>query len=811
MNRRYCTLILLAVLQLSGLSLQAQTPEIEQLLKTVDHATGKEKVDACSELSFKYYMFDPRKGIYYGEKALRMADSLKLPQTKAKAYNNLGANYLALSKPDAARGAFRKALTIATQYHDSTETASSYNRLGVVYEKMGVFDSALIVFDQALTLYHGLRDFKKVGKLNENIGMIHLHRGELKTSLTFLLRAKTNYEKAGSKNETSSVLLKIGRVYFESHDYASAEKWYNRSKEMAVEINDIQSVAMAANVLGILYKTQDLHAKALAQFDEVLKLNKQSNNKKLLLAVHNNMGNVYSKIGENEKAVYYHKQALAIAEALDEPLQTAVQQVSLGNSYNATRAYGAASQLFQKALPVFVRSNAYTYLLATYKALIVANNGLSNHQQSVAYYEKYVALKDSLTRTEQNVALDSLKVKFNTEQALSDNLLLEQKNQIQSKTISLQRTIMISAIIFAILLMGFIVFVIINRLKIKKINRLLAIKNDEISAKADELNAKNKQLTEYGHYKDSMNSFLVHDLKNPLNTIVNANIEQLTPQEAEALKQSGLRMLNIVTNILDISKYENQMLQLSWNHAYISKVFQEAAQEVLFLARQKSISMDLQFHSDYMIRADLELVKRVFVNMLTNAIKFSKTGGQICICAETVADSQLKISIGDEGEGISPAYLPFVFDRFTQEIPRNVGISASTGIGLSFCKMAVEMHDGKIGVESTPKVGTTFWFTLPLSTPNPMHVPLMNGVEANGDAVACLELTADEKVYLAPFCKVLESTSVYQLTDVKDVVRPIEEKTTGISAWKNLVLSSLSACNEHDFKKLINLCHGHPL
>jgi hypothetical protein len=197
--------------------------------------------------------------------------------------------------------------------------------------------------------------------------------------------------------------------------------------------------------------------------------------------------------------------------------------------------------------------------------------------------------------------------------------------------------------------------------------------------------------------------------------------------------------------------------------------------------------------------------------MFTNAIKFSQTNGNIQLFAEIIPDSTLKISIQDDGEGISPEYLPFVFERYTQEIPRNVGLSASTGIGLSFCKMAVELHGCKIGVSSEKGNGTTFWFTLPLAESHNPDAGKLQGIKMEPDNIAGFILSKEEKEFLLPYCRLLEQLSIYQLTEVKDIVKPIESNMPNIPTWKMLVLDSLAACNEASYRKLITLCHGKTL
>lgn len=800
-------LVLIAIVIWFGLFVQAQTPKIDSLINALKHGKGKDQADAAAELSFAFYAINPDAGIGYGTKALRMADSLKDDGLKSKILNNIGANYLVLSRFEQARSSFIQAQDLAAKNKDSVQLAIIYNRLGVLYEKIAVYDSALLVFEQALQLSKALNDYAMMARQNENMGMIHLHRGELKSSLVFLLRAKTDYEQAGKKQSIPSLYLKIGRVCTESHDYTAAEKWYINGKQLSLGYGDINTAALATNALGILYKEQNLLPKALAQFHEVLSMLEKTNNKSLSLAVNNNIGNAYANLGEAAKALVYRKKALELAEALKEPATIAIQQVSLSDSYNTLGNHAEALKLLTNALSTFRTSKRHDNLLSTYQGLIQATKGLKNYALSVEYYEKFVKLKDSLSKKEQNTALDSLRVKFNTEQTLNENLLLAQKNLVQSKTISLQKAILLSIILFAVLMIGFVVFVIKSRQKIRSANQLLAAQNDEITAKAHELDAKNRQLVELSQFKDSMNSFLVHDLKNPLNTIINANWNQLSPQEAEGIKQSGYRMLNIVSSLLDISKHENEMLNIFIADTQIAEVIRDAFNETRFLAKQKNIGIALKFQSNFLLKVDTELIKRVFVNILTNAIKFSQTNGQIQVFAEALSDSNLKISIKDDGEGIAAEYLPFVFERFTQGIPRNVGLTSSTGIGMAFCKMAIELHGGEIGVDSIQGNGSTFWFTLPMVATDAADQTFALPDTIEPDSFTQLKLSKNEKEYLMGLCKQLKQLTIYQLSEVKDVVKPIESSSAAITLWKQLVLESLAACNETNYHKLTNLCH----
>jgi signal transduction histidine kinase len=111
-------------------------------------------------------------------------------------------------------------------------------------------------------------------------------------------------------------------------------------------------------------------------------------------------------------------------------------------------------------------------------------------------------------------------------------------------------------------------------------------------------------------------------------------------------------------------------------------------------------------------KCDADLIRRVITNLVANALKFTPASGRMRL---TVASdgTDARVLVIDNGYGIAPEYHQKIFDKFGQVESRRQ--ANSTGLGLAFCKLAVERHGGKIGVESTVGKGSTFWFTLPLS------------------------------------------------------------------------------------------------
>jgi len=803
---KFKTFVFLMVFAAITLHAGAQTPEIDSLLNVSEKAKGRDKVDALSELSKKFCTINPQKGIEYGKQSMKIAESQNLLSTESKIYNALSLNFWALADMKSARSYCKKALENAKAYNDSMQNGISNNTMGLIYESEGKFDSALIVFNIELNIFKSLKNDERTGVTLENIGTIHLHCGELKSAITYLLEAKTLYEKCNNKNKLPYIYLKLGDVYSESKDFSEALKWNEKGIAQSLAMKDTLKTAMGLNSVGIIYKEQKKYEAALAKYNEALMLLKNLNNMKVIMAIYGNIGNVYVLQEKFALATTFEQKALELAIKLNMPSDIAIKQFNLGDCYLLQNDFLNARKYYEKALPFFEDSKSQSNLLTTYQELIKANNSLKDYAQSAKYYQLFIDLKDTLNKTELNTALDSLKVKFKTEQTDEENIALSQKTEIQNKTISIQRIILFSSLLFLILLTSLILVVIRNRRKIKKANELLEIQNFDISSKAEELRITNNKLVELSEFKDVMNSFLVHDLKNPLNTIINIDTMQNSEQQIAVIQQSGRKMLNLVMNLLDISKYKNKTMKISAEDTAISHIINKAYSDVQYLAEQKSISFKSNIISDFIVNVDADMIERVFINLFSNAIKYSPTGESIKVFAECVNETGLKIIVKDSGEGIEPEYIPLIFDKFTQARAKHSGSARSTGIGLASCKMAVEAHSGKIGVESVVGQGTSFWFTIPLAeSQNDSKIDPPVFIESS-DLQNKIQLSDEEIKLLASHCDSLKKLSIYQISDVKDILNSMGVlKSTNIAAWKSELLKALADCNELKYKELINL------
>lgn len=339
---------------------------------------------------------------------------------------------------------------------------------------------------------------------------------------------------------------------------------------------------------------------------------------------------------------------------------------------------------------------------------------------------------------------------------------------------------------------------------------------EEIQSQAQALKSTNIKLIELDEFKQNMTGMIVHDLKNPLNGIINVPKSYSLEKQNDRMKLIGKHILNMVLNILDVHKYEETKMVVEKNNYSLLEISQDAIDEVTFLAEQKHISILNEITQDVGIKSDKDLVDRIFVNILTNAIKYTPNNGNISLSAAKNPDddSQVYIEITDSGQGIPQDQLFNVFDKFGQVSAKKSGKVRSTGLGLTFCKMAVEAHGGEIGVKSEVEnlsagIGgrTTFWFTLPIgkiSNINEKSSDELKSVQDLKNSVTSL-LTTNDLQILEPFLIQFKTHKIYEVSILRKILKQIEvEGNENIECWKEEMSKAIRSGNELIYNELIN-------
>jgi signal transduction histidine kinase len=282
-----------------------------------------------------------------------------------------------------------------------------------------------------------------------------------------------------------------------------------------------------------------------------------------------------------------------------------------------------------------------------------------------------------------------------------------------------------------------------------KINALAAGANDFLVKPVDKtelfLKVQNHitiadQFKQIKHQNDEINRFvevIVHDLKNPLSVIMGyIELLELTPPYSESdlgmqylsqLNRASGQMLNSISEILDYRRIQKSSFNLKLNPFDVVSRIEESIPQWKILAGKKRIEIYTHYHlpglksglisienQKWIVSGDREKFKDIFDNLISNALKYSPVDTVIDVIVETMAQGFTKITVKDQGLGLSTEDKQKVFGEYQKLSAKPTGSESSTGLGLSIVRRLVELMGGMVGVESYGKgKGSAFWFTLP--------------------------------------------------------------------------------------------------
>lgn len=234
---------------------------------------------------------------------------------------------------------------------------------------------------------------------------------------------------------------------------------------------------------------------------------------------------------------------------------------------------------------------------------------------------------------------------------------------------------------------------------------------------------KNKQITEANKVKDEFLANVSHELRTPLTAIINSSdalklevFGEMNPKQMEYVNDinaSAIHLNGIINEILDMSKLEANQMTLNLSKFNIVT----AIDEVLNILRSLSVKKEINFKKVYgskdaTIKADFKKFQQILYNLLSNAIKYTDVGGTVEVGFEEHKD-KIRFYVKDNGIGIEEKYHGKIFAKFQQVENIYTKTESSTGLGLTITKEFIEMHDGKIWLESKVNEGTNFIFELP--------------------------------------------------------------------------------------------------
>ncbi len=222
--------------------------------------------------------------------------------------------------------------------------------------------------------------------------------------------------------------------------------------------------------------------------------------------------------------------------------------------------------------------------------------------------------------------------------------------------------------------------------------------------------------------KQEVMAMVTHDLRTPLMTMQNflellsdgtfGETGELATRFLPGAQRSGERMLRLIGDLLDVEKINSGMMEIHPATVLLQQMFNDTAEQLSVFAREMEVTLIVE-PTTAAVEADLDMLNRILVNILSNSIKFSPKGGTLSLSASTPETGRVIVKIVDQGPGIAPEMIESIFDRFQQASNQTERTKGGSGLGLAICKALVSLHGGKIWVESKLGEGSQFYFDLP--------------------------------------------------------------------------------------------------
>jgi signal transduction histidine kinase len=783
----------------------SENESLDSLLNLLNNHIKQDtiRVNLLNKTAAYYNKQKNEKALHFTDTAYVLAKKIDYTKGLAESAKNLASYYQLKFEYSKSLKYYNTAIKYYKIVGNDSITATCYINAGKIYRHQGDLDKALQNHEQGLKIYKNLNYQNKIASVNTDIGILYFNKALYYKALEHFTKAYDQFNLLEHQKGMATNLNAMGVVSYFLGNNDNAMDFYKKALEINKTLENEIGIADQLTNIGNIYDDKKQYSEALKYQLEALAIRKKIANKKNISESLVNIGLIYRDITEYNKAEEYLKQALKLSS------ETGAQQTLGKCSYNLAKVYLKQNRIKEaysyskKAYDIGVSLNNIRLLKKSTEVLNVCYKILGDYKAAYKYLEIHKTMSDSILNVKNIQEITSLEnqYKFNeekeaiaAEQAKKEAIqLLEMKRHKQ-----LRNSFIISSIVFLLLA----ITILRSFVQKQKANRILASQKEEITLQAKELKLSNKELIELSNFKEDMTNMVVHDLKNPLTSVLNMEVFPDEKQRIEVVKDAGYQMMNLVQNILDVYKYKSIEMEPDISYIDIIELINSATNQIALPIKQKELKVNLEVQNGIKINADAQILRRTLVNILSNAVKFSPINDEISILANLINKDQLKLSIHNNGPHVPKEKQQIIFKKFGQAEKRGQGKLDSTGLGLNFCQLAVDAHHGEIGVESEENKGATFWIILPNAE---IDITVMNNEQSELDGGDLILLSSDEKEGLADVLPILKQLTVNELTSFRKTFSYIEDQKLGNTNWNTALKDAIYNCNQTQYEKLINM------
>ncbi|MGB3464109.1 MAG: HAMP domain-containing sensor histidine kinase, partial [Cyclobacteriaceae bacterium] len=467
--------------------------------------------------------------------------------------------------------------------------------------------------------------------------------------------------------------------------------------------------------------------------------------------------------------------------------------------YKQLNTLDSAKRYAETAFEISEQAAYYGSLMNASDILYKYYESKNDDRLSLYYLKKLMAARDTLENEKSIKDATRLSMQFQFDQEKKTlEFAREKEALLLNQRIARQQSIQYGAF-GGILVLSLVIFGFYRGYKSKQRDHL------KISEQALELQNKNALLSELSQYKEGLSHMIVHDMKNPLNVIMGLTDGKTPDQEnTRLINESAGLILQLAYDIIDIQKFEEAKMQLKSEAYSLKDVVKYASEQVDLIMKMKNMSFVTDIPEHLTASLDLRLISRVLVNLFTNAVKYSPTGSILTIKATDNLAGFFKIEVNDQGQGIADDQLPYIFDKFWQVRAKKSDRTYSAGLGLTFCRLAVEAHRGTITATSQPGEGSVFTITLPIGEPGTSPVEISDSHQMLGTQTP-VSYSEAELSTLNEIIGKIADIPIYKAGVIENILEQVESDSEKITDWIKTIKFAILSWDKQRFDELLRL------
>ncbi len=652
------------------------------------------RVLAYTDLVNHYMYSNKDSTLYYSKELFKFAEEKDLDYGYFKAHYSKAFYFFTSSSFDSVIHQLETALHYAKKMEAPEMVGEVHSKLSGVYSMLGQKDKALEYAQESLIVSRENENWIGVGHAYLNLGNIHFYNNEYNLALKDFQKVDSILSIHNPKDVSlGNAISNIGLIFFDQDQYDKAGIYFNRARTLFDEMEYAHGSQVVKAHLGKLKLKVGEYEEAVKYLEETTAYFEQIGDQFKTGENYNLLAKALFEVDRKGQAFEFLDKARQLKLQIQDTLGLITNLLATSDMRLSNKEPQQSLKLAQEALMLSEKLSSLMNQEVALKYISESYAALNNYKDSYLTYKKYLVVNDSLLKIRNLEQSQEIEAKYQTEKKEREIALLKSESELAEAKQKNQRNLLLGGIALTSIAGLSFFFLYRNRQKTTR------------------------KLQELDTAKSNFFANISHEFRTPLTLIsgpvekqlVEENLSEDSRRNLEMVQRNSQRLLNLVDQLLDLSKLESGKMTLKVQEGNPASLLRALAISFQHKASTEQISYEFSVTEMEGAWFDADALEKIVVNLLANAFKYVTKNGRITLHAQRDHDSLL-LKVENDGQITGDGPLEDIFLRFHQKDEHQEGV----GVGLALVKELVTLHYGTITVVNTPQQSVLFTVNLPI-------------------------------------------------------------------------------------------------